>query len=195
MELTNIFGFLSPEELEEKRSIQWKLQNLHKYEKQPGPEQEISFKKNKSVLFAYMAQNRVNQSVELYLKERLRAFHYYYLLSDFSFEETRESITVYATARIYNIQILIDQERLEQLEQKEQSLMKRFLKATDLDLQADYKIENDILYFRTGSYDSEKSLPGNWIWTDWKRAGKFSLMNDILYMLKQEEAYNLRSRV
>ncbi len=194
MELTKVFGFLSPEELEEKRSIQWKLQNLLKYEKQPGPEEVFSFRKNKSELFAYMAQNRVNQSVEMYLKERLRAFHYYYLLSDFRFEETHSSITVFATARVYNIQILIDQERLEALEQKEQLLLRKFLKATDLDLNADYKIEEEVLYFRHGQYESTHALPGEWIWGDWKRAGKFNLMNDILYMLKQEEEYMSRSR-
>jgi hypothetical protein len=192
MELTNVFGILSPEELEEKRSIQWKLQNLHKYEKQLGPEEEISFRKRKSELFAYMSQNRINQSVEMYLKEKLREFHYYYQLSDFSFEENRESITVYAIARVYNEQIPRDQEKLDYLEKKEQRLLSKFIKATDLRTSADYKLEEGVLYFRYGQYDSTQSLPGNWVWDEWKRAGKHSLMADILEMIKQEEEFSIK---
>lgn len=189
MELTNVFGFLSPEELEEKRSIQWKLQNIHKYEKFLGPEEEISFRKKKSELQAYMSQNNIQQSVEMYLKDKLREFHYYYHLSDFSFEETKETITVYALARVHNIQILTDQDRLEFLEQKEARLIKKFLKATDLKPEADFKIEEEVLYYRFGSYLSTQSIPGNWEWQEWKRAGRYTLLADILEMIKQEEAF------
>ena len=93
---------------------------------------------------------------------------------------------------VSNEQIPRDQEKLDYLEKKEQRLLSKFIKATDLRTSADYKLEEGVLYFRYGQYDSTQSLPGNWVWDEWKRAGKHSLMADILEMIKQEEEFSIK---